>query len=195
MRQHDEEGVGVDRIMDAVARHRMHLDLRRELREALQDVEIRREVAGLRDDLPAGAATEARGSGELEEIHRGGIADERLTRRGADQPTDALAERRRQVDPAVDVPAADEVDAPLHADRPRHAALGADGQRTERIAVEIDEVRRQTERLASRRQRIETVELEALLPGERRHPPSSRRMARIGVASTPAIGNGKATSS
>ena len=42
---------------------------------------------------------------------------------------------------------------------------------------------------------IGAVEFEAMLAGGRRHQASVRRMARTGVASTPAIGNGKAISS
>ena len=135
MRERDEERVGADRLVDPLARHREDLDLRQELRETLQDVEIRREVARLGDDLCPGAPRKACGRGDLEEVYRSGIADERLAGRRADQAPDALAERRRVVDPTMDIPAADEIDAPLRAHRPRDAALGADGQRAERIAI------------------------------------------------------------
>jgi len=97
------------------------------------------------------------GHGELEEVHRGGVGDRHLVGPGADQASDLAPHPQRRLDPAVDVPAADQVLAPFaRADvgQPRQGRLR---RRAQRIAVEVDHAFRQVEGIAELRQRVDGV--------------------------------------
>jgi hypothetical protein len=106
----------------------------------------------------------------------------------ADQSRDLRADALREVDPARIVPRADQPFAPLAFDDFAHARRRCARQRTERIAVEVDDAGRQHERAPMDRERITAVELDAIVA---RHA-SSRSTARTGLASQPLIRNGSA---
>ena len=92
--------------------------------QSLRDIEVGREVLRARDRITLRPGIEPqRRRQQLEEIDRGGIRDHHLAVTGADQPRDLVADALGQLDPAMPVPAGDEVFAPfLLDDRARSRA-------------------------------------------------------------------------
>ena len=85
-------------------------------RQTLQHVEVVREIAGFGEDRPARRHELAGGCDGLEQIDGRRIRHGDFARRGADQAGDLVADAQRRVDPPMQVPALDEVAAPLIAD-------------------------------------------------------------------------------
>jgi hypothetical protein len=108
--------------------------------QPLEHVAVGRELVVGRDDrAPAGTRVERR-RGELVQVDRRRVADDRLARLGADDPgPDDLADPGRLVEPVV--PAADELAAPLLADPAREAVGRGPREPPERVPVEVDERR------------------------------------------------------
>jgi hypothetical protein len=126
--------------------------------QALQDIEVGGEVAGLRQDhLAAGIERQGAG-GQLEEVHRGRVGGDHLVRPGPDQPGDLAADAGRCVDPAGGVPALDEVGSPLGLQGLGHPRRRRLGQGAQGIAVEVDDPVRQVEGVAETGQRIGRVQ-------------------------------------
>ena len=82
------------------------------LLNALQDIKIGWEIERVSDDPGSVRLQCDGGCGEFEEVDGGGVTDENLSRCGADELTDLLADSRRRIPPAF-VPATDEVIAPF----------------------------------------------------------------------------------
>ena len=160
----------IERRLELRARDRAQLDpLAEQLAQPLRDVEIGREVAALGQHHAAPGPQLQRGGDQLEQVDRDRIADHDLVRLGADQARDLGAEPLRQIDPAVPVPARDQVLAPLPADDVVEDRRGRLGQRAERVAVQIDHALGQRKALAPRRQRIAGIEGFELGTTERTH--------------------------
>jgi hypothetical protein len=117
---------------------------------------------------------------QLEQIDRDRIGDDHLVRVRPDQARDLAAEALRQVDPAVLVPAGDQILAPLPTHHVVEHARGRFGQRPERIAVEIDQAVRQRETVPPGRQRIGGVQRLAGGAGQREHRLITMRSAAHG---------------
>ena len=109
------------------------------------DVEVGGERVGVgEDDPPAGP--QPRGAHDrLVEVHRRGVGADHLTRRGADEGTDAVTDPRRGTPPVGEVPARDEVVPPLAVHDVGHGLRDPGGQGAERVAVEVHHSGRQPE--------------------------------------------------
>ena len=95
MGQHDEERLLVNRTFELITLHADELKPRNECGEPLQHVWIGRKIAELGDDAMPLSARARGGGGDLEDIHRGGVAHDGLVRRSAYERSDARAETRR----------------------------------------------------------------------------------------------------
>ena len=109
------------------------------VRKTLRDVEIGREIRLLGEDRLAPRSGANRRGKQLEQADAGRIGDQQLVRPRADDRRQLRGDPRRPVDPAVLVPAGDEVLAPLPLRRFASGGRRRLRQRTERIAVEIDD--------------------------------------------------------
>ena len=137
--------------------------------QPLHDVHVGREVLSLgQDHLAPGAQPERRGE-QLEQIDRGAVGDHHLAGVGADQGRDLVADAARRIDPAGVVPALDQAGAPVTFEHLGDPFRHGHRQGPERVAVEIDHVRRQAERPAEVGQRVVQIELLAGLPVQRGH--------------------------
>ncbi len=194
--EHQHRGVGAQQRRDLrgrVGQPQLAAALRR---QRLGDVEVGREVAAFADDHAASRVgllrDGQRGAEHLEQVDAGRVGDHQLAGPGADQARDLVADALRQIDPAGAVPAADQIAPPLVAQDLLHARRGGPGQRAERIAVQVDQARRQLELLAQRGQRIGGVERQRVVPG---HLGSSLSTARTGDAQAVVSFSGSAISS
>ena len=84
-----------------------------EIGQPLRDVEIGRKVGGLGQNEVAPGLKPERPGQQLEEVHRRAIRDDHLTRPGADQASDLVADPDGRFNPVGVVPAADQSVAPL----------------------------------------------------------------------------------
>ena len=96
------------------------------LRQALGDVEIGREIALLRQDGCSSGPRGYRRREQLEQADARRIRDQQLVRLRADDRRELRRDPLRPVDPAVLVPAGDEVLAPLLLERRPRARSEAD---------------------------------------------------------------------
>ena len=120
-------------------------------------------------DAPPGSQPQAAGQ-ELEDVDRGGVGDGHLVGRGSDQGCDEPGHPAREVDPAVRVPAPDEVPSPLALDDLAEALHGPAGQGAERVAVEVDDAFGQDELLAQGGELVRGIERLGVGTGEDRGP-------------------------
>ena len=155
--QHHQRRLLADAIDQPVRRLETQRPVRHVAQRAVDDVEIAREVAGLGQHLAARGPRGERDIDELEQVRGGGIGDDDLARRGADQAGDLVADPAGCADPVAIVPAADQPDTPFLGDDVRDALAGGARQRAEGVAVEVDDVRRQVEALAECAQRIARI--------------------------------------
>ena len=132
---------------------------------ALGDVQVGRKIAEFADDgMSAGIG--AQGSDDrLEQVRRGGVADDHLIRSSADQRRDLCPDALRCLDPTL-IPAADQPLAPLPRRQVGERRWHRLRQRPQRIAVEVDDTLRQHEPVAVRP------------PADRRRRASARFVAR-----------------
>ena len=143
--------------------------LAQQIAQTLRDVQVGREVAALRDHHAAPRAQPERRGDQLEQVDRDGIGDDHLVRLRAEQARDLRAQPLRQVDPAVLVPAGDQVLAPLPAHHvlrrsPRSPAAAA------RASCRPDRSPRRAARTApATRERIGRVQSLARGAAERAH--------------------------
>ncbi len=133
------------------------------------------EVAGFAHHGAALGIVAQRGDDRLEQVGRGGVADDYLVRLRADQRGDQTAEALRRVDPAF-VPAADQPFAPLPLHRVGERGGDGAGQNPKRIAIEVDHALRQREGVAVAGERIGGVKGAGLVAG---HAGSFARAARM----------------
>ena len=147
LRQHHRGDAIVERALDRLGFDNLELMPPREKSaDALGDIEVGREISAVgKDDLARRRELEGRRQ-RLEEIDRGGVACDHGARRGANERADAVADPRRQVDPARGVPRADEFAAPAFVEFAPNALPRGFGHRAERVAVEIDDALRQIEK-------------------------------------------------
>ena len=120
MRDHHQRDIVAERALVRFAGHGAETATRvaEQPLQALRHVAIGREVAFDGDHaVAAGLQRQSRGQ-QLEQVHGDRVAADHLTRRSADQRRDPFAAARRQVDPTMGVPAADEVAPPLGIDCP-----------------------------------------------------------------------------
>ncbi len=164
-------------------------------RQRLGDIQVGGEVAALGDDALAFRGVGLRHrqcrAQHLEQIDTGRVGHHQFARAGAHQPRDLVAHALRQLHPAGRVPALDEVHAPFLLHHLLHARGGGFWQHAERIAVEVDQARRQAELFAQRRQRIGGVQRQGFVSGHG----SSLSTARTGEASAVVSFRGRAISS
>ena len=85
------------------------------------------------------------GADGLEQIDRRRVGDDDFAGRSADQPRDLVADARGRLDPAMQVPALDEIAAPLVANDMREMRGRRMRQGAKRVAVEVDCAWRQDE--------------------------------------------------
>jgi succinylglutamic semialdehyde dehydrogenase len=112
MREGDDGGVFIDRADDLIRIDRFHAEPKH-VGETLSNIEVGREIGFLGEDgLAAGTRASGRGQ-QLEQADAGRIRDQQLARLRADDRREPGRDARRPVDPAVLVPAGDEVVAPL----------------------------------------------------------------------------------
>jgi len=138
VREHQDGDVAIERDGQGRGLDRTHLHgVGEQATQALRDVQIGREVVGLREDHAAPAGEIERRRQELEEVDGRGVGDDHLARLCADQARDPIAHSAWPPDPVVAVPAPDEVAAPvLHDTRDTRGRGGR--ERTQRVAVEVD---------------------------------------------------------
>ena len=118
------------------------------LGQPLRDVEVRREVAAVRQDhAPPGSQPQRRRQ-RLEDLDRQRVAHDDLPLARADQPRDPVAHAARLDIPARPVPAGDEHFRPLVPHHRRHPVGGMARHRPQRVAVEIGDSLRQAEGVA-----------------------------------------------
>jgi hypothetical protein len=145
-------------VDDVVSGDLNEFDIRDETRQALKNIGVGRKVTAFRDDLSSGTSRAGGSRCDLEEIHGGRVGNEYIVGRRTDERRDTATECRGQIDPTVEIPAFDEIAAPL----PGHYILNSMGsgmsQSAEGIAVEINDVGRKLERGAFGRQRIFVIE-------------------------------------
>ena len=169
-----------ERGAEPVARDEAQLDVAQQAREALRDVEVGGEVRLLGEDhAPAGSQAQGPRQ-ELEDVDGGRVGHRHLVGRGPDERREEPRHSGREVDPAVLVPAPDEVLAPLALGDLAEAFHGPAGQGAERIAVEVDDPFRQDERLAQKSQVVPGVERLGVGAGERRDPGHTRDVTAVG---------------
>ena len=119
----------------------------REASGSVEDVEVGGERVGVGQDDPPLRAHPGGGDEDLEEVDRGGVGDDHLTRRGADQSADPVADPLRRAPPVGLVPRPDQPVAPLPlGDVGQGGGHGA-GERAQRVAVEVHQVVREGEEL------------------------------------------------
>ena len=125
--------------------------------QSLHDIKIGGEIFALGQNRAPRRIERERRRQNLEQIDRGGVGDDRFAFAGTDQPSDFGPHTHLQIDPAMNVPAADQVPAPFLFDHFADAVGHGFGHRTQRIAVEIDRAFGQKEAIAERPQRIFAV--------------------------------------
>ena len=149
--------------------------------EPLRHVEVGREVAGLGQDHRTARRRLQGGGEELEEVDRGGVCDQHLVVRRADKARDLGAEPDGLVDPVRRRPAPDQALTPLLLDHPGEARRGGLGQGAQRVAVQVDHVRRKLEARAKAAQRIGGVaRLRRLLAGRHQRLTPEDRSGQVG---------------
>ena len=171
LREHQHRRVGAQGLGDLPGRVDQLQAAALFAAQRLRDVEVGREVAALADDHPARrrvlALDRERGAEQLEQVDRGRIGHHQLTRTGAQQRGDLVADARRHRHPAGRIPAADQALAPLLADQLLHPRRGSARQQPQRVAVEVDQAAalRQMELVAQRRERIGGVQRQGMFAG------------------------------
>ena len=183
---HDRH-VAVDRVHDLVLLDEAQaIAAAQELGETLGDVEIGREIVRLGEDGLAPGLEPECGREQLEEVDRGGVDRDELAGLGTHEAGDLLADEGWKRHPAVLAPALDEVLAPLCLDHLGDARRRRLGQRTERIAVEIEDSFGEGEPLAQWCQRV--ARIEALEVGADKGCHLDHRSRLPGMAATLAWG-------
>jgi len=127
----------------------------------------------------------------FEQVDRGAVGGHHFAGFGADHAGDFVAHALGQCEPAGGVPAPDEVLPPFACDCLGHAGRYRFGQRTKRVAIEVDDARGQVKLVAQIAQGVELVQQFAVFQGrgDVRHgaglsigSASSRKTARSGLA-------------
>ena len=165
-----------DGLVDGVhhllrAHHLEHVAIVHQVAEALGNVEVRGEVAGIGENHPARRVELRRGPDELEQVDRDRIPGHHAPRGRTDQPGDAIAHFPGKLEPAVLVPGLDERLAPLLFRHLRHAGGHILRQHAQRIAVQVDQPLRNGEGGALPGQRVCAVQGLAIGSLQRRSPP------------------------
>ena len=164
--EEDECGIVVDRLFEFGAGDGVEARAGNAGGGALGDVQVGVEIAAFADDRRAAGPRAQCGDDELEEVGRGGIADDNLVGPCADEGGDESAETLGCVDPAF-VPAADQALAPLAGGGVGDCGRHRLGERTEGIAVEIDDAVGEGEQVAMAGEWVGGVEGARF--GQRRH--------------------------
>ncbi|MCY1372941.1 hypothetical protein D9M69_601820 [compost metagenome] len=164
--QHQHGDLLVQRARDLFGLHQHQL-VTAFLAQRFGDVEIGGEVAAFAHDALAhgvvGSSQVQRGRQNLEQVDRGAVGGHHGARFGADQARDLVTHLLRHGEPAVLVPALDQVGAPLAGHDVGHAGRGRGGHHAERIAIEVDRAGGDVEELAQIAQRVLRVEGGAVL--------------------------------
>jgi hypothetical protein len=114
MRQHHDRDVVHDRARHLVGGRQVQFMAAAEMPDkTFGDVQIGREILSLRKNDTARRIEGERRSQHLKQVDRTGVAGDGLARAGADQPAKLVADALMQVDPAMDVPARDQIAAPF----------------------------------------------------------------------------------
>ena len=168
--EHEDGGVGVQVGFDLVA-----LDGAdgvagfEELGEAVGDVEVGGEVAGLgQDGAAVGAEVEAGGE-QFVEVDGGGVGGEHRVRGGAQEAGELVADALGLVDPVGVVPGADEAPAPLVFDGLGEAGWGGAREGAEGVAVQVEDFGREDELVAEGGEGVLGVELLQVGAGDGGH--------------------------
>jgi hypothetical protein len=111
--QQHERRVVVDRRDDLIRGHEFQPARRAGADRALDHVQVRRKVTGLRQHDAAVGADRERRADQLVEVDRGAVADDHLVGARSDQLRKFRADALGSVDPVVVVPAADQALAPF----------------------------------------------------------------------------------
>ena len=136
---HDRDGL-VQRIGDFLRGHKPDLVAPAERSDQPVDhVEVRGEVAVVREDDAALGPHLQGGGHRLVDLDGQGVAHHHGAGRRADQPADAVPDPGRLIHPARIVPAADQHLAPFLAEEAGHALARGERQGTEGVAVEVDD--------------------------------------------------------
>ena len=159
MRQQRGVGLRPERVQQVGALQDIQPQMGHHLRRAARDMQIGMEIARFRQDLRPFWRQLCGRDEQLEDIDRDRVGDQHLMRFRADQTGDLAADARRCVDPVGIVPAADQPFTPLAGHHVFLARHGGDGERPERIAVEIDQLFRQMKTRPHRCQRILDVQI------------------------------------
>ncbi|MNT16616.1 hypothetical protein D3C72_1517280 [compost metagenome] len=175
VREHQHGGVGADGGVELGRRidQSQRIALLQQVGQALGDIQVGREVAGLGHDHLARRVArllhaQRRGQ-HLEQVDRGGVGHHHFILAGADQRGELVAQPLRQFEPAGGVPAADQAIAPFLGHHLGSARGGGARAGAERIAVEVDHALGQGELLAQGAQRVLLVELQTVLAVNGRH--------------------------
>jgi len=129
MREGDEGGVLVEGVEEVLVANSdaigggdddQLMPVTEEMDTTLQDIQVRGEVEGIRDESGTPRAGLQGGDDQLEEVDRGRVANDNLTWCGTDQESDLLANALGGSEP-VEVPAADQAATPGLLDDLLHA--------------------------------------------------------------------------
>ncbi len=157
--QRHHRGVVVDGGGDFARRHRTQCSpARGKFGDTLGDIKIGGKITGLAENGAAPGPQLARSRQQFEQIDRRGIGDRDLSRCGADQARDLVADPLRQSYPIVLGPAAHQMSAPLVA-RDVGQPVGCPlRRRPQGIAAQIDQAIGQSEGVLERGQGVGRVE-------------------------------------
>ena len=151
-----------------LGRNSPHGHVRRKDAKSLRHIDIRWKVPRLGQDHPPPRPRVQACRQELIDIGRCGISDHHFMRRRADQAGDFAPHPPGGGHPAGVVPAADQAFAPLSRHRISHRRCCRGGQRPQRVSVQINHTRRQSEAVPKRPQGVCGVQGEDIV-GSRGH--------------------------
>jgi hypothetical protein len=101
------------------------------------DVLVGGEVVGVGQQQRSAGPQPGGGGERVVQLHAGGVAAHDLPGSGADETADRIADPGGGLPPAVVVPRADQVGAPLAADRVLYGAGHRGGKRAQGVPVEV----------------------------------------------------------
>ena len=166
VREHQHRHLRAKRLLHAIGLHQLQAATMA-LAQGLGNIQIGWEVAALANDNPPRRVRMLRNANgrrqHLEQIHRGAIRRHHFVSAGTDQGGDACAQALGQVKPTCRVPGPNQPLPPLLLHHLRRPRCGGHRQHTERIAIEVNRVRRNTEMRAQRAQGVIRVKLAAVV--------------------------------
>ena len=178
MGEHDDADIWPDGVGDRITRHRAQFaGVPQQRDQALGDVEVGREVSGLRQDHTAVRTEAERRAEQLEHVDRRGVGGNHGARRRTEQAANLVADALGQADPSGVVPRPDQPPAPFLLDDCSHAGRGRPRQRAQRIAVEVDHPVGKGELGAERGEHVRLVQRDKVGAGDHSGAPNCFRTA------------------